>query len=111
MRTGTGNVYFSTTAYDQNSTTCAFPSPVTTVSATDSVYMIANFNDTLNVSDSYTLELTKDGVSQGTTNATADTKFNCYIEKNSLGPLPAGVYQFSFKHNGNIEATGTLTVK
>jgi hypothetical protein len=28
-----------------------------------------------------------------------------------MGPLPAGVYKFTFKHNDKIEAEGTLTVK
>jgi hypothetical protein len=111
LRTGAGNVYFSKTAYDETSSTCEFPSAVTSVSTTDSVFMIANFNDTLQAQDTYSLEVFKDGVSNGTTNATADTKFNCYIEKASLGPLPAGVYKFTFKHNDKVEAEGTLTVK
>ncbi len=111
LRTGAGNVYFSKTAYDDTSTTCEFPSAVTTASTTDSVYMIANFNDTLQAQDTYSLEVFKDGASNGTMNATADTKFNCYIEKAPLGPLPAGVYKFTFKHNDKVEAEGTLTVK
>jgi len=106
-----GNVYFSKSAYDQSSHTCKFDSPVTTISTTDSIYLIAAFNDTLQPQDTYTLEIFQDGVSKGTTNATADTKFNCYIEKTAMGPLSAGVYKFTFKHNDKIEAEGTLTVK
>ena len=106
-----GHVYFSKSAYDQNSKTCEFGSPVTSVSTTDSFYMIAIFKDTLEAQDTYSLEVFKDGVSEGTTNATASTKFNCYMEQNVMGPLPAGVYKFTFKHNDKIEAEGTLTVK
>jgi hypothetical protein len=106
-----GNVYFSKSAYDQGSKTCKFDSPVTTVSTSDSIYLIAAFNDTLQPQDTYTLEVFQDGVSKGVTNATADSKFNCYIEKTAMGPLQAGVYKFTFKHNDEIEAEGTLTVK
>jgi hypothetical protein len=106
-----GHVYFSKTAYDQSSNTCEFGSPVTTVSTTESFYMIAAFNDTLEAPDAYSLEVVKDGAPEGTTNATASTKFNCYMEQNVMGPLPAGVYKFTFKHNDKIEAEGTLTVK
>jgi hypothetical protein len=106
-----GNVYFSKSAYDQGSNTCKFDSPVTTFSTSDSIYLIAAFNDTLQPQDTYTLEIFQDGVSRGTTNATADAKFNCYIEKTAMGPLSAGVYRFTFKHNDKIEAEGTLTVK
>jgi hypothetical protein len=106
-----GHVYFSKSAYDQGSNTCKFDSPVTTISTSDSIYLVAAFNDTLQPQDQYTLEVFLDGVSKGTTNATADTKFNCYIEKTAMGPLPAGTYKFTFKHNDKIEAEGTLTVK
>ncbi len=107
-----GHVYFSKSAYDQSSSTCQFGAPVTSVSTTDSLYMIAAFNDTLDVSDTYSLDVVKDGAPLGApTNATAETKFNCYIEQNVMGPLPAGVYKFTFKHNDKIEAEGTLTVK
>jgi hypothetical protein len=106
-----GNVYFSKSAYDQSSNTCKFDSPVTTISTTDSIYLIAAFNDTLQPQDTYTLEIFQDGVSKGTTNATADTKFNCYIEKTAMRPSSPGVYKFTFKHNDKIEAEGTLTVK
>ena len=102
-----GHVYFSKSAYDQSSSTCQFGSPVTSVSTTDSLYMIAAFNDTLDVSDTYSLDVVKDGAPLGApTNATAETKFNCYIEQNVMGPLPAGVYKFTFKHNDKIEAEG-----
>ena len=107
-----GHVYFSKSAYDQSSSTCQFGAPVTSVSTTDILYMIAAFNDTLDVSDTYSLDVVKDGAPLGApTNATAETKFNCYIEQNVMGPLPAGVYKFTFKHNDKIEAEGTLTVK
>ena len=111
LRSGAGTVYFSKTAYDQGSDTCKFSSPVTTLSTTDSVYMIASFNDTLQPQDTYTLEVSENGAPPNTTNATADTKFNCYVEKTALGPLPAGTYKFTFKHNDKVEAEGTLTVK
>ncbi|HJX67526.1 MAG TPA: hypothetical protein VJ258_02240 [Candidatus Limnocylindrales bacterium] len=106
-----GHVYFSKSAYDQSSNTCQFGSPVTTVSTTESFYMIAAFNDTLDAPDTYSLEVAKDGAPEGTTNAIATTKFNCYMEQNVMGPLPAGVYKFTFKHNDKIEAEGTLTIK
>jgi hypothetical protein len=106
-----GHVFFSKTAYDQSSNTCQFSSSITTAATTDSVYMIAAFNDTLEVGDTYTLAVTRDGQTYGSQNATADTKFNCYIEKGPLGPLPAGTYNFTFAHNGKTEAEGTITVK
>jgi hypothetical protein len=106
-----GHVYFSKSAYDQSSSSCEFGSPVTTVSTSESFYMIAAFNDTLDTPDTYSLEVVKDGAPQGTTNAVATTKFNCYMEQNAMGPLPAGVYKFTFKHNDKIEAEGTLTIK
>jgi hypothetical protein len=106
-----GHVYFSKTAYDQNSSSCQFGSSVTTVSTSESFYMIAAFNDTLDKPDAYSLDVVKDGTPQGTTKATASAKFNCYIEQNAMGPLPAGVYKFTFKHNDKIEAEGTLTIK
>jgi hypothetical protein len=106
-----GHVYFSKTAYDQSSNTCEFGSPVTTGSTSESFYMIAAFNDTLEAQDAYSLEVAKDGVSESTTNVTATKKFNCYMEQNAMGPLSAGLYKFTFKHNDKIEAEGTLTVK
>ena len=106
-----GHVYFSKTAYDQGSNTCQFSSPIDTAATTDSFYMIAAFNDTLEVGDSYTLTATKDGQPYGSQDATADTKFNCYIEKGPLGPLAAGTYKFTFTHGGKTEAEGTMTVK
>jgi hypothetical protein len=105
-----GNVFFSQTPYDQSSPNCRFGAPIAVAATTDAFYMIAAFYDTLQVGDTYTLTTTKDGVSNGTTKATADTKFNCYIEKASLGPLPAGTWQFTFTHGGVIEAQGTITI-
>jgi hypothetical protein len=112
LRSPAGNVYFSRTAYDTSNGTCQFDSPVTTVSTSDRVYLIAAFNDAMQAQDNYTLEILKDGASIGRpATKTADAKFNCYVEQSSLGPLSAGVYRFTFKHNDKIEAEGTLVVK
>lgn len=111
LRSGAGVVYFSKTAYDQSSQTCQFSTPVTTLSTADPVFMIASFNDTLQPQDTYTLEVSEDGKAPDTTTATADKKFNCYVEQTALGPLPAGTYKFTFRHNDKVEAEGTLTIK
>jgi hypothetical protein len=111
LRSAAGNVYFSKSTYDTSLGTCQFDSPVTTVSTSDPVYLVAAFNDALKAQDDYTLEILKDGVSLNTTSEKASTSFSCYVEQNSLGPLSAGVYTFTFKHNDKIEAEGTLTVK
>jgi hypothetical protein len=111
LRSPVGNVYFSKTAYDTTSGTCQFSSPVTTVSAGDRVFLVAVFTDTIQVQDDYTLEILQNGVSLGTRNVTAETKFSCYVEQSPLGPLSPGVYVFTFRHNDKIEAEGTLEVK
>lgn len=111
LRSPVGNVYFSTTAYATTDATCQFNSPVTTVSAGDHVFLVALFTDTIQAHDEYTLEIVRDGVSMGTKNVTTDTRFSCYVEQTSLGPLSPGTYVFTFRHDGKIEAEGTLQVK
>jgi hypothetical protein len=111
LRSPIGNVYFSKTAYDTTSGTCQLNSPVTTISASDRVYLVAVFADTIQAQDDYTLEILRNGVSLGTRNVTAEAKFSCYVEQSSLGPLSPGVYVFTFRHNDKIEAEGTLEVK
>ena len=111
LRSAGGNVYFSKSAYDMSRGTCQFDSPVTTVSTSDPVYIVAAFKDTVKAQDEYTLEILKDGSSLKTVSEKASSSFGCYVEQGPLGPLSAGVYKFTFKHNDKIEAEGTLTVK
>ncbi len=111
MNSNTGQIMFSKGSYAMGSNTCKFDAPVTQVSTTDPIYIIADFNDTMQVGDSMTLTVTKDGVAYYTNTDTTDTSFNCYVEQGAIGPLPAGVYKMTFTHNGTVEATGTLTVK
>jgi len=110
LNSGVGTVMFSKAAYNTGSN-CKFSEPVTTVTTTDPVYMIAFFKDTMEPSDVMTLNITKDGASFANASDTADKEFNCYIEQQSIGPLEAGVYKLTFTHNGTVEAEGTLTVK
>jgi hypothetical protein len=112
LRPSTGIVSFSRSAFDQGSGACQFASPITSASTSDSFYMIAFFNDTLAVHDTYALGITKDGVPfRQSGNLTADTRFQCYVEADALGPLAAGVYDFTFTHNGTVEAAGSITIR
>jgi hypothetical protein len=109
---GSGKVLFSKTAYNEGSNTCQFDSPITTASTTDSIFVIADFKDTLKTGDTYTITEVKDGTSLGSpTPITASKEFNCYIEQGDIGPLTdPGVYKFTFTKDGKTEAEGTLTI-
>jgi hypothetical protein len=106
-----GKVFFSTTVYDSASSTCAFPSAITSASSTDPIYVVADLNDTLAANDSVSMEVFKDGVSQGTQDMTQTSQVNCIWITNNIGPLQTGTWKVVFTHNGKVEAEGTITIK
>ena len=106
-----GKVMFSKSIYDTSRSSCTFPDPITTASTTDSIYVLAALKDTITATDSLTMEVFKDGVSQGTQEMGQGTEVNCLWIKNNMGPLDAGTWRVTFTHNGKIEAEGTITVK
>ena len=106
-----GKVMFSTSVYDTSRSTCTFVSPITTATTTDSIYIIAALNDTLTPGQTVTMEVFKDGASQGTQDFTEPSELNCLWIKNDLGPLTPGVWKIVMTYNGKVEAEGTITVK
>jgi len=107
---GTGNVYFSKTAFDSSSKVCSFSQPITTASASDAIYVIADFKDTVPANSQFSIEAFKDNVSQGTSSLSIANDFNCYEEQEAVGPLAAGTWRFVFTYNGKTEADGTITI-
>ncbi|MGD0122019.1 MAG: hypothetical protein ABSC46_05620 [Candidatus Limnocylindrales bacterium] len=106
-----GQVMFSKGSYAVGTNTCKFDSPVTEVTASDPIYMIARLRDDMQPTDQITLTVTKDGQAFFTNTIPAGKKFNCYIEDGAIGPLSAGVYKFTLSVGGKTEAEGTLTIK
>ena len=105
-----GEVTFSRGAY-QSGGSCRFDAPVTQVTSSDSVHMIASFKDMVHPSDSIQLTITKDGATFAQGSETATATFDCYVEQHPLDPLGPGVYKMKFTRNGTVEAEGTLTVR
>jgi hypothetical protein len=107
-----GRVYFSGDPYEQASGTCQFAAPITTADAARPFYMIAFFNDTMAPGDSYSLAITRDGaIVRDSGELTATSKFQCYVEAEAIGPLDAGIYEFTFSHDGKVEAEGSITIR
>ena len=111
LTSGVGQVTFSMTADNSGNKSCKFASPVTQITTSDKVYLMAYFHDTLQPGDSVTVTVTKDGVAFGDNTVTVDKTMNCDVEPDAVGPLQAGVYKLTYTHNGTVEAEGTLTVK
>jgi len=111
MPGNSGQVMFSKGSYALGTNTCKFDNPVTELTASDPIYMIARLRDDLQPTDQITLTVTKDGQAYFNNTIPAGKKFNCYVEEAAVGPLPAGVYRFTLSVGGKTEAEGTLTVK
>jgi hypothetical protein len=112
MRTPAGHVYFSTDPYDQQSGRCQFGVPIASTSPTRPFYMIAFFADALARGDDYSLAITRDGATyRDSGKLSADSKFQCYVEQDALGPLDPGVYRFTFTHGDKVEAEGSITIR
>jgi len=108
---GSGKVYFSKTTYDSSKSSCSFDSPITTASPSDDIFILADLKDTVPANGSATMEVFKDGVSQGTQPISQGTEYNCYYIKTSIGPLDAGTWKIVITYNGKTEAEGSITVK
>jgi hypothetical protein len=107
---GSGKIYFSKATYDTTSKSCSFNSTISSATTTDDVYLLADLKDTVPASGKATMEIFKDGVSQGTEDISEGTEYNCYYIKSSIGPLDAGVWKITITYNGKVEAEGSITI-
>jgi len=112
LRSPAGHVYFSASAYDQSSGRCQFTAPITAASSTETVWLIAYFDDTVAAGSTYSLAITRDGAAyRSTGQLQAAQAFQCYVEQGAIGPLDPGVYRFTFSHDGKVEADGSITIR
>jgi hypothetical protein len=107
---GSGKVTFAKTTYDTSKSTCSFESTIATAASTDDVFMLADLKDTVPANGKSTMEIFKDGVSQGTEPISEGTEYNCYYVKSSIGPLDPGVWKVVITYNGKVEAEGSITI-
>lgn len=104
-----GKVLFGTAA---GKDLCGVGNPTTTVNAADPVFFSAVLKHHMDGNQAITLHITRDGQDLVNYDEPADgTAFDCYGNRDSLEPLEAGRYRFQVLHNGEVEATGDLTVK
>jgi hypothetical protein len=106
-----GKVMFSTTPRDQSSRTCVFTSSITTAGVGDDIYVLAAFNETIRLGETFRIEVFKDNASQFKTDLTAGSDFNCYVETDAMGWRDPGVWKVVFTYQGRIEAEGSITVR
>jgi hypothetical protein len=91
---------------------CTVNNKTTTVNAADPIFFSAVLKHHMDGNQAITLHITKDGKDLVNYDEPADgTAFDCYGNRESLGPLEAGLYRFEVIHNGEVEATGDLTVR
>jgi hypothetical protein len=107
---GSGKVTFSKTTYDTAKSTCSFESTITTATSTDAVFLLADLKDTVPANGKATMEIFKDGASQGIEPISEGTEYNCYYVKSSIGPLDPGVWKVVITYNGKVEAEGSITI-
>lgn len=104
-----GKVLFGTAA---GKDLCSVSNQATTVLATDPLFFAAVLKHHMDGDQAITFHITKDGTEFVSHDEPADGQaFDCYGNRESLGPLDPGTYVFEVLHKGEVEATGTLTVK
>ena len=104
-----GKVLFGTAA---GSDLCSVSNQTDTVRTTDPIFFAAVLKHHMDGNQAITFHITKDGADFVTHEEPADgTAFDCYGNRDSLGALEPGSYVFEVLHNGELEATGKLTVK
>jgi len=104
-----GKILFGTAA---GKDLCSVGNQTQTVTTTDPVFFAAVLKHHQGGDQAITFHITKDGADFVTHEEPADgQEFDCYGNRESLGALDAGSYVFEVLHNGEIEATGKLTVK
>ena len=104
-----GKILFGTAA---GKDLCSVGNPTVAVKTTDPIFFAAVLKHHMDAAQAITFHITKDGAEFVTHDEPADgTAFDCYGNHDSLGALVAGSYVFEVIHSGQIEATGTLTVK
>jgi hypothetical protein len=103
-----GKVLFGTSP---GSDLCTVGNAATTIKATDNVYFSAILKHKMDGNQAITLHITKEGKELVNYEEPADgTSFDCYGNRDSLSPLEPGQYRFEVIHNGEVEATGDLTI-
>ena len=81
------------------------------MSAGDPVFFAAVLKQRLGGDAEVRLIVTRDGEPFfDSTDPPNGSEFECYGSRESIGPLEAGVYVFEVTHEGEVEASGTLTV-
>ena len=91
---------------------CSVSGRTDTATTTDPIFFAAVLKHHLDGQQSITFHITRDGEDFVSHEEPADgSAFDCYGSRESLGTLDTGSYVFEVIHNGEIEATGTLTVK
>ena len=90
---------------------CGVSNQATTIKAADPVFFSAVLKHHMDGAQAISLHITRDGKDLVNYDEPADgTAFDCYGNRDSLGPLEAGKYHFEVIHNGEVEATGDLTI-
>jgi hypothetical protein len=104
-----GKILFGTAA---GGDLCSVNSETTTVKTTDPIFFAAVLKHHMDGNQAITLHITKDGKDFVNYDEPADgTEFDCYGNRESLGSLDPGLYQFEVVHKDDVEASGDLTVK
>jgi hypothetical protein len=103
-----GKVLFGTAA---GSGLCSVGNAGTAVTTTDPIFFAAVLRHHMDGDQAITFVITRNGADYVTHEEPADgSEFDCYGNSDSLGALEPGTYVFEVHHNGEVEATGTLTV-
>lgn len=90
---------------------CGVSNQSTTIKTADPVFFSAVLKHHMDGNQAISLRITRDGKDLVNYDEPADgTAFDCYGNRETLGPLDAGKYHFEVIHNGEIEASGDLTI-
>ena len=103
-----GYVVFGTSA---GKDLCSVGDEVRSVTSSTPVYFAAVLRHQLGADASVRLRVTRDGQAFSDVVDPPDGReFDCYGSREPYGLLEPGVYIFEISHEGEVEATGTLTV-
>ncbi len=102
-----GQVLFGTS---RGGTGCSIGNATTQVTSTDPVFFVAVMKHHVEPGDSIALRITMGGQPFESYSEEPGAGFDCYRTNEALGTLKAGTYTFEVVRNGDVEASGQLTV-
>ena len=90
---------------------CSVGGETRSVTSADPIYFAAILNNPVEGDQAIRLTITRDGVPVfDHTDPPIGTAFQCYGSREPYGPYEPGTYVFEVTQDGEVEATGTLTV-